>query len=161
MQTPQDKLFERLIDEELPKLRGMAFRILKNAEDTDDAIQEALVKAYRRFETFRNDKASLSTWVCKIVVNCSYDILRKRLAEQRKLEGYTPESGESAIETTQLEEAIADLPEPYRNAIVIGVLSGYDGKTAAQILEISPNVLYQRIFKAKQLLKNTLIQEGK
>ncbi len=161
MQTPQDKLFERLIDEELPKLRGMAYRILKNAEDTDDAIQEALVKAYRRFETFKNDKASLSTWVCKIVVNCSYDILRKKLSEKKKLERYTPESGERTVETTQLDEAIADLPEPYRNAIVIGVLSGYDGKTAAQILEITPNVLYQRIFKAKQLLKNTLTQEDK
>ena len=161
MQTPQDKLFEKLIDEELPKLRGMAFRILKNAEDTDDAIQEALVKAYRRFETFRTEKASLSTWVCKIVINCSYDILRKRISEQKKLKGYTPESGERPIETTQLEEAIAELPEPYRDAIVIGVLSGYDGKTAAQMLEITTNLLYQRIFKAKQLLKTTLTQEEK
>ncbi len=157
--TPQDKLFETLIDEELPKLRGLAFRILKNAADVDDAIQEALVKAYQRFDTFRNDKAALSTWVCRIAVNCSYDILRKRASEQRKLDGYTPDHSGSSIDTEPLTRAIADLPDPYRDAITFGVLSGYDGKKAAKILGISTNTLYQRIFKAKQMLKTALAQE--
>ena len=158
--SPKDKQFEKLIDEELPKLRGLAFRILKNADDTDDAIQEALVKAYQRFDAFKNDKASLTTWVCRIVVNCSYDILRKRISEQKKLEGYTPDSSGSAIDTEPLTRAIADLPEPYRDAITFGVLSGYDGKEAAKLLGISANTLYQRIFKAKQMLKSTLAQEN-
>ena len=158
--TPKDKQFETLIDEELPKLRGLAFRILKNAADIDDAIQEALVKAYQRFDTFKNDKASLTTWVCRIAVNCSYDILRKRISEQKKLEGYTPDSSGSAIDTEPLMRAIADLPEPYRDAITFGVLSGYDGKAAAKLLGISSNTLYQRIFKAKQMLKTTLAQEN-
>ena len=157
--TPQDKLFEMLIDEELPKLRGLAFRILKNAADVDDAIQEALVKAYQRFNTFHNDKAALSTWVCRIAVNCSYDILRKRASEQRKLDSYTPNSS-NTIDTEPLTRAIADLPEPYRDAITFGALSGYDGKAAAKLLGISTNTLYQRIFKAKQMLKTTLSQEN-
>ena len=55
--------------------------------------------------------------------------------------------------------AIADLPEPYRDAITFGVLSKYDGKAAAKILGISTNTLYQRIFKAKQMLKTALSQE--
>ena len=158
--TPKDKLFEQLIDNELPKLRGLAFRILKNATDVDDAIQEALVKAYQHFSTFRNDKAGLSTWVCRITVNCSYDILRKRLSEQKKLQGYSPDSSGSTIDTEPLMQAIADLPGDYRDAITFGVLSGYDGKTAAKILGISTNTLYQRIFKAKQMLKTTLSQEN-
>lgn len=161
MQTPsKNRQFEQLIDQELPKLRGLAFRILKNAADTDDVIQEALVKAYQRFDTFKNDKASLTTWVCRIVVNCSYDLLRKRISEQKKLEGYTPDSSGTAIDTEPLTRAIADLPEPYRDAITFGVLSGYDGKEAAKLLGISPNTLYQRIFKAKQMLKTTLTQEN-
>ncbi len=158
--SPKDRLFEQLIDNELPKLRGLAFRILKNATDVDDAIQEALVKAYKRFDTFRNDNAALSTWVCRIVVNCSYDILRKRISEQKKLQDYTPDPNDSTIDTEPLMQAIADLPEHYRDAITFGVLSGYDGKAAAKILEISTNTLYQRIFKAKQMLKTTLSQEN-
>ena len=152
----KDRQFERLIDQELPKFRGIAFRILRNAPDADDAVQEALFKAYQRFDTFQN-AAALSSWGCRIVVNCSYDILRKRMAEQKNLADYTPDH--SVTDTSALEAAIADLPEPYRDAIQIGVLSGFDGKTAAQILGLSPNALYQRIFRAKQMLKNTLSKE--
>ena len=154
--TSKDRQFEMLIEQELPKLRGIAFRILNHASDTDDAVQEALFKAYQRYETFQN-AAALSSWVCRIVINCSYDILRKRKREQDALGGYTPPAPRP--DTSALEEAIAELPEPYRDAIVIGVLSGFDGKEAAKILGISPNALYQRIYKAKQMLKNTLSKE--
>ena len=149
----KDRQFKQLIDDELPKLRGIAFRILNNADDTDDAVQEALFKAYMRFDSFKNE-AALSSWVCRITVNCAYDIFRKRKAEQKALAGYEPTP--DRLDTSALEEAIADLPEIYRDAIVIGVLSDLDGKAAAQALEISPNTLYQRIFKAKQMLRNTL-----
>ena len=158
MQTPtKNRQFEQLIDQELPKLRGLAYRILKNAADTDDVIQEALLKAYARFDSFKNESA-LSSWICRIVINSSYDLLRERKREREGLQGYSPENS-GGIDTSALEAAIADLPEPYRNAITIGLLSDYDGKTAAAILGISPNTLYQRIFKAKQMLKNTLTQE--
>ena len=80
--TKKARQFEQLIDRELPKLRGVAFRLLRNAADTDDAIQEALIKAYQRFDTFKNE-AALSSWVCRIVINCSFDLLRKRRSEQK------------------------------------------------------------------------------
>ena len=150
----RDKQFRQLIDESLPKLRGMAYRILKNAADTDDAIQEALIKAYMRFDTFKN-QAAFSSWVCRIVMSCSYDLLRKKIRERKALEDYNPDE-EQRQDTTALEEAIAELPEPYRDAITFGVLSGMDGNAAAEMLGISPNTLYQRVFKAKQMLKNAL-----
>ncbi|MBQ6470427.1 MAG: RNA polymerase sigma factor [Victivallales bacterium] len=153
-QQNKEQQFKQLIERDLPKLRGLAFRILKNANDTDDAIQDALVKAYQRFDTFRNESA-LSSWVCRITVTCSYDLLRKRIRERKTLQDYDPHP-EPSLDTTALEEAIADLPEPYRDAITIGVLSGMDGKEAAEILGISQNALYQRVFKAKQMLKNAI-----
>ena len=151
--TSKDTQFTQLIDDELPKLRGIAFRILNNADDADDAVQEALFKAYMRFDSFKS-KAALSSWVCRIVVNCAYDIFRKRRREAEGLKDYDPTR--QTADTAALEDAIADLPEIYRDAIVIGVLSGLDGKAAAQELGISTNTLYQRIFKAKQMLKNVL-----
>lgn len=154
--TDKDRQFEMLIEQELSKFRGIAHSILNHPADADDAVQEALFKAYQRFETFKSG-ASLSSWVCRIVINCSYDILRKRKREQDALGGYTPPAPRP--DTSALEVAIAELPEPYRDAIVIGVLSGFSGKEAAKILGISPNVLYQRIYKAKQMLKNTLTKE--
>ena len=153
MHNTKDQLFEQLIDQDLPKLRGIAYRILRNASDTDDVIQEALFKAYMRFDSFK-DKASLSSWVCRIAINCAYDLLRKRKAEQKTLANYDPTPDRP--DTSALEEAIAELPDIYRDAITIGVLSGLDGAAAAAMLGISANTLYQRVFKAKQMLKNTL-----
>ena len=150
--------FEQLIEQKLPMFRGIAFRILKNVNDADDAIQDALLKAYQRFGTFRNE-AELSSWVSRIVITCCYDMLRKRQREKEALEGYEPHN-EASTDTSELEEAIADLPEPYRDAITFGVLSGMDGKAAAEILGISQNTLYQRIFKAKQMLKIALKAKG-
>ena len=152
----KDRQFEQLIDKELPKLRGLAYRILRNAADCDDAIQEALFKAYNRYESFKNE-AELSSWVCRITINCSLDILRKRKREQESLEDYHPET--TSQDTSPVWDAIKDLPEPYSQALIIGCLSGYTGDEAAKILGINTNALYQRIFKAKQMLKNTLTME--
>ena len=156
MKKDKDKQFEQLIDNELPKLRGMAYRILKNEADVDDVIQEALFKAYQKYETFRNE-SELSSWVCRITINCSMDLLRKRKREREALEGYPTEQPRS--DTSPLWDAIMDLPEPYSQALIIGCLSGYNSDTAATILGINTNALYQRIFKAKQMLKNTLTME--
>ena len=160
---PKEKVFEQLIDQELPKLRAMAYRILNNAADTDDAIQEALLKAWERYESFRNESA-LSIWVCRIVINCSYDILRKQMKNKNSQCVSQEEPGEDTttarLADDDLRLAIAELPEPYRDALTLGVLSGMDGRQAARQLEISTNTLYQRIFKAKQMLKNTLKEEN-
>ena len=154
--SSKDRQFEQLIEKELPKLRGLAFRILRNAADTDDAIQDALFKAYNRFDSFRS-QAELSSWVCRITINCSLDILRKRKREQEGLSDYHPET--VSQDTSPIWDAITDLPEPYSQAIIIGCLSGYDGTEAAKILGITTNALYQRVFKAKQMLKNSLSME--
>ena len=100
----------------------------------------------------------MSSWVYRITVNAGYDILRARERESRKLAAYAatpvvPENDSSDVE--RLEAAIAELPELYREAIVLGVLSDLDGRTAAERLGCSPNTLYQRIHKAKQLLRQT------
>ena len=156
MESSKDKQFERLIEQQLPTLRGLAFRILRNVADTDDAIQEALLKAYQRFEQFRS-QSELSSWVCRITINCSFDLLRKRKREAEALASYEPE--ESSSNDFGMWEAIMNLPENYSDALVIGCLSGHSGKEAAEILGITRNTLYQRIFKAKEMLKNTLSME--
>ena len=57
------------------------------------------------------------------------------------------------------EEAVADLPENYREAIVWGCLSDLSGHDAAEKLGCSENTLYQRVFQAKQMLKKALMKE--
>ena len=160
----KDQEFRQLISGELPVLRGGIYRIVGNVTDTDDVVQDAMLRAYRQFGTFKN-QASLRTWIYRITVNCAFDFVRQKKRQLKLMTDY----GENALnETTQahdeeqlqaLEDAVAELPENYREAIVWGCLSDLSGHDAAEKLGCSENALYQRVFQAKQMLKKALMKE--
>ena len=154
MKTKQE-MFDSLISEKLGMLRAAAFRLLGNAADVDEAVQDALLTAWTRFGQY-NGKSEFSSWVYTITVNLCCDKLRKQKREKEKLAAYAEEreSGQQDDEPIQrLSEAVAELPQLYRDAILIGVLSDFSSDKAAEMLGCSVNTLYQRIHKAKQLLK--------
>ena len=161
--TEKDERFHRLCRDELPILRGGVYRIVGNLADTDDVIQEALLRAYRSYGSFRSD-AKLVSWVYRIAQNCAFDLLRRRKRQAAARENYSQNSGggdDGASERLErLETAVAKLPELYREAIVWGCLSDLPGREAAQRLGCSENTLYQRVFKAKQMLKKMLKTEN-
>src|SRR5208283_5913119 len=61
----------------LPSLYRRAYRLLGNKPDAEDAVQDALLAAYKHLKEFRGD-AQLSTWLTTIVINCARMQLRKR-----------------------------------------------------------------------------------
>ena len=154
--------FQRLCREELSYLRGGVFRIVGNAADTDDVIQEALLRAFRRAGSFRGD-AALRSWVYRIAVNCAFDLLRERKREAEAGRQYAETANEkdegSEKRLAELEKAVSELPELYREAVVWGCLADLSGSEAASRLGCSENTLYQRVFKAKQMLKKAMTQE--
>lgn len=139
-------------------LRSVAYRIVGNSADADEAIQQAMLSAWRKFDSFRG-QSQISSWIYRITVNESYNILRSRRREAEKIANYARYAGESGTDEhiyRRLETEICNLPELYREAIQIGVLSGLDGSAAAERLGCSANTLYQRIFKAKTLLRKAM-----
>ena len=157
----REQVFERFIDEKLGLLRGTAMRILGDSADVEDAVQQALLIAWRKYEAFRGD-AEFATWVTRILLNVCYDMVRERVRERDVLaeygeSGVTP--GEASDEETlldRLDNAVARLPRLYRESLSLGVLSGKSPDEAASILGCSRNALYQRIHKAKQLLAKSI-----
>ena len=153
-----------LCHDELKYLRGGVFRIVGNEADTDDVIQEALLRAYRRADSFRGD-AGLRSWVYRIAINCAFDLLRERKRRAEANGKYAadpvePKDGSDEKQLAALEQAISELPELYREAIVWGYLSDLSGSEAAARLGCSENTLYQRVFKAKQKLTKLMTPEG-
>lgn len=151
-----ETIFAELIRTRLGLYRSISVGIVNSPADADDAVQAALCKAWRKRFAFRSDFAALSGWVSRIVVTESYDLLRRRMRERKTLEGYEPEENAENPAVALLDRAIAELPPLYREAIHVAVLSGLDGESAARELECSPNTLYQRVHKAKRLLKETI-----
>jgi len=158
-----DLRFQRLCREELSYLRGGVFRVVGNASDTDDVIQEALLRAYRRADTFRGE-ANLRSWVYRIALNCAFDLIRDRERRNQAGRDFAAENAggkDEAKETrlAELERAVSDLPEIYREAVVWGCLSDLSGSEAAARLGCSENTLYQRVFKAKKMLRKMMTAE--
>ena len=151
-------LFDRMIDESLDMLRRTAYAILGNAADADDAVQEALFRAWNKYSVFRS-RSKLSSWVCRITVNVACDMLRKRKCDAARLTVLTEKDAVTEITDSRLEElqyAIAALSEPYRSAITLGALSGLSGEEAARQLNCKLNTLYWRINRAKEMLREKL-----
>ena len=157
----REQAFEQLIDEKLGLLRGTAMRILGSPADVDDAVQEALMTAWRKYAGFHG-QSEFATWVTRILINECYDMVRDRAREHEVLADYGESgaaSGEAAEEASlldRLDAAVARLPRLYRESLSVGVLSGYAPDEAAAMLGCSRNTLYQRIHKAKQLLSQSI-----
>ena len=161
----REQAFEQLIDEKLGLLRGTAMRILGNPADVDDAVQAALMLAWRKFAGYRG-QSEFATWVTRILINECYDMVRDRAREQEVLADYGETGGANAAVSEEeaeevslldrLEDAVAGLPKLYRESLSVGVLSGYSPDEAAAMLGCSRNTLYQRIHKAKQLLSQSI-----
>ena len=159
MKTKQE-IFETLISENLGTLRSAAFKILGDQNEVDDAVQEALLTAWKKFSLFRSE-AKLSSWVYRITVNKSLDRLRKRKREAEKLKNFADyaelsSDSENSDQYRILLETAAGLSEPHRETILIGILGGFSPADAAEMLGCSVNTLHQRIFRAKKVLKKEL-----
>ena len=159
-----EEQFVAQVRQRLPFFRGLALRILKNAEDADDAVQTALLKGWSR-RLFLRTPEKMAAWVSRIILNESYNILRLKKKEKAVAAGVAaeePAAGAAAERERllqRLEEAIARLPEPYRRTINVALSPDMDTAAAIALLGCSANTYYQRIHKAKQLLRKEMNDE--
>jgi RNA polymerase sigma-70 factor (ECF subfamily) len=72
-----DLAFGRLVARHSPHVFRLAFRMVGNEHDAEDAVQEAFLKAYRAMGEFES-RSRFSSWLHRITVNCAYDVLRRR-----------------------------------------------------------------------------------
>src|SRR6202050_1869558 len=72
-----DRKLQNVLSLRLPSFYRCAFRLLGNAADAEDAVQEALLAAYKHINQFRG-QSQISTWLTTIVRNCALMQLRKR-----------------------------------------------------------------------------------
>lgn len=159
-------------------LFGIALRLLGDEDAAADAVQEAFISAFRRFHTFRGD--SLKSWLARVVVNASYDELRKKRRqhsvplEQLNAEGDEIESSswlvdpqadpEIQYESSELENAIqsslAKLPAVYRLMLVLVDIEGMSYEEAAQAAGIPVGTVKSRLARARVQMQKSLQSSG-
>ena len=166
--------FSELVKRHRDRLWAVAMRTTGDPEEAADAVQDALISAYRRADQFRGDSA-VTTWLHRIVVNASLDRMRRRavrpwvpLPEERGESGpravladeaalADPRDAMEARETSlEIQAALAELPPDQRAAVVLVDLEGYPVDEAARILDCPTGTVKSRCFRGRAKLAERL-----
>ena len=144
------------------RLWAVALRITCDPDDAADALQDAMISAFRRAGDFRGESA-VTTWLHRIVVNASLDLLRRRSARSVSWSGDpddlpVPEPGQrvdSAASTDSrldVDAALRTLTPPQRAALVLVDMLGYSVADASAILGISEGTVKSRCARGRAKL---------
>jgi RNA polymerase sigma-70 factor (ECF subfamily) len=148
------------------RLWAVALRTLCDPEEAADALQEAMISAFRRAGDFRGDSA-VTTWLHRIVVNASLDRLRRKSAHSATsvgdegaldllaTQGRVPATTDPAsVRDTALdvEAALRLIPPEQRAALVLVDMLGYPVADAAAVLDISVGTVKSRCARGRARL---------
>lgn len=151
--------FGELVRRHRDRLWAVAVRTLGDPEDASDAVQNALVSAYRNAASYRGD-AAVTTWLHRIVVNACLDLVRRRrvrpadpLPEEEYRQPAYPRDAIAERETALVvEQALATLPVEQRAALVLVDLQGYSVEDAAAVLGCAEGTVKSRCSRARARL---------
>jgi RNA polymerase sigma-70 factor (ECF subfamily) len=157
--------FAGLLRERDRGLRALAFRLLGSADEMDDVLQDAYVKAFVALPRFRGD-AALGTWLYRVVYNTCLDHLRRRPPEAAEagadLAGSTRDPADLVAERSALEAGLAALTPVERGAVLLVDAEGFSYADAAEILGVAPGTIASRLNRARASLRRSLrtLSEG-
>jgi RNA polymerase sigma-70 factor, ECF subfamily len=151
-----------------------ALRVLGNAEDAEDALQDGLLSAYRNLKRFEG-RSQFSTWLTRIVINAA--LMKRRSAKARPAvslddtqredelpaaerfadDGPNPEQVYAGTEIREMiNENLEELSPLLRTAFVLREVHGYSTGEAAKRLGVTENTLKARLWRARHQLAERL-----
>jgi RNA polymerase sigma-70 factor, ECF subfamily len=158
---PDLPAFEALFTSHGARMKSLAFNILGNVADAEDAVQEAFLRAYRARSDFRAG-AALYTWVTRILINACYDVGRRRAVrrDDTAIDGEVPvevpvPSSDHPLRLT-LERAIQQLAPIYRDVFLLCEVEGFTHREVADVLAIPEGTSKARLFEARRQLRTTI-----
>jgi RNA polymerase sigma-70 factor (ECF subfamily) len=169
---------EQVFSDYAPRVYNLARRMLGNDADAEDVTQDVLLQVVRKLDTFRGD-ADIATWLHRITVNAALAHRNKRARrEEHELHVHDPldnhfEDGHHGLavrpwpispdqhaldreRSKLIEEAIARLPETYRDVHVLADVEGLSNAEIADLLNISVSAVKSRLHRGRLLMRNAL-----
>lgn len=157
--------FGILADTYRPQLRQQAMRMLRDPEDANDAVQDALVKAFRGIGFFQSGRPLLP-WLLRILCNCCVDSIRRRKSAPESIDRheFSLEDPDGCVhtkaDTRLLGEAVRDamkrLPKRYRQILVMRHFRQMDVGEIATALGKPEGTIKSWLFRARVMLRKEL-----
>jgi RNA polymerase sigma-70 factor (ECF subfamily) len=161
-ESSQRELFRRYAG----KMLGVCQRYARNSADAEDIVQEAFIKVFAKLHQFKS-QGSFEGWIRRIVVNTAlkkYTVIRY----DKEVSGYEiNDRNENSMEAPayghlnekELLGMINQLPDGYRLIFNLYVIEGYQQEEIAQMLKIQPGTSRSQLVKARNMLKERIIQK--
>lgn len=167
-QTGDRAALDQLLRRHYDKIFAVCRRVTGNASDADDACQEALIKITRSLPRF-DGRSSFGTWAYRIATNASLDELRKRkrrpsLHSVRNDDDQTPDivdpraakQVEAVSDRMALDEALAELSDDFRTAVILRDVADLDYGEIAEVLDVPIGTVKSRIARGRSTMADRL-----
>ena len=161
--------FERIYERYNRRTYSLCLRMTGNQTEAEDLTQEVFIQLFRKIGSFRGDSA-FSTWLHRLTVNQVLMHFRRRSVKNER----TSEDGEMPEQTVRgsanpnkmqvvdriaLKNAIAELPNGYRNVFVLHDIEGFEHEEVAKRMGISVGTSKSQLHKARLKLRTLLIKQ--
>jgi RNA polymerase sigma-70 factor (ECF subfamily) len=167
--------FEMLIGRYANKAYGLCFRLTRNKDDAEEALQDTFVNVYTKLRNFEG-KSAFASWLFRVTANTALMKLRKRRQhsrtslvsdlseyEQEKVSEaknnplYEPDNATNHAHLSRaLKEAIEKLPEEFRAVFMLRDVDGMSTKAVGKILNLSEPAVKSRLHRSRLLLRRKL-----
>lgn len=175
LKSRSPEAFDELVNRHARRLFAVAMRILRNAQDAEDCVQETFLRAFQSISSFR-EQSSLSTWLYRIATNRALSKLRKeRGIPVVAVEDYLPQFVEGEHATivrdwrqlpdqalqsreliAHLERFIAELPEHHRIPYILKDLEELSEAEVSRILGLPKTTIKMRVHRARLVIRSRL-----
>jgi RNA polymerase sigma factor (sigma-70 family) len=154
---------QALINRHLPKMTTLARRMLSDATEAEDAVQEAFLRLWKHAASWRPGKAKFETWLYRVTLNQCYDRLRRRPTASLDVAAHIPDAApgpEATLDEADVAKAVGEaveaLPQRQRAAIVLCHYQECGNIEAAEILGVSVEALESLLARGRRTLRRQL-----
>lgn len=162
--------FERQAEKVFPSIYGTALRLTRSKEDAEDLAQEAIVRAYEAFDRF--DGSNFKAWMLRIVTNLYINRYRQKrrgpqfasLEDENVMEPVGDEFDTpdrllfDGVLGSEVEEALAKVPEDFRLAVVLSDLEGMSYQEIAEATDVPIGTVRSRLARGRAMLRKLLME---
>ena len=151
--------FDELVVRHRDRVWAIALRMCRNRDDAEDVLQETFIAAWRALDRF-GGRSEVTTWLYRIAVNKSHDVIARRRATAPLDELTEPveprDGGEQHAQRQAIEAALQTLTPEFRAVAVLCDILGLTPAEAAKILQIPEGTAKSRVFRARGELARAL-----
>jgi RNA polymerase sigma-70 factor, ECF subfamily len=153
-----DRAFARAAEDYAGRLYAVAYRMLGNRADAEDAVQRALLKCFTARDRY-SPRWAVSTWLYRALANVCIDELRRRRVRSQELS--TPTAvARGPVEPIDLGRALETVPREARMLLALHYVDGLDYRELAKVRGISVNTVKSQLARGKAILRHALQAGG-